>query len=176
MEELNDRDRQVVIMRYGLADNEPKTLGEVAELLGLSRERVRQIEERAVNTLRREAQKAGILEVTTHDLRTRKLHSAMRPRFKTNILGETVDKSPLARLLKKRAAMAAASKSKKTSKPRANQMSRPVKKSASKKEKAVAVKKKITKHPSNKPIAKGLKTIKKSKKPTSKTASKSSRK
>ena len=105
MEDLNDRDRQVVIMRYGLDDNEPKTLGEVAEILGLSRERVRQIEERAVNTLRKEAQKAGILEVTDMDLRTRKLHSAMRPRLKTNILGQTVDNSPLARLLKKRLAL-----------------------------------------------------------------------
>lgn len=108
MEDLNDRDRQVVIMRYGLDDNEPKTLGEVAEILGLSRERVRQIEERAVNTLRKEAQKAGILEVTDMDLRTRKLHSAMRPRLKTNILGQTVDNSPLARLLKKRLALAEA--------------------------------------------------------------------
>ena len=110
MEDLNDRDRQVVIMRYGLDDNEPKTLGEVAEILGLSRERVRQIEERAVNTLRKEAQKAGILEVSHVDLRTRKLHSAMRPRLKTNILGETADNSPLARLLKKRMSLAAASK------------------------------------------------------------------
>lgn len=108
MEDLSDRDRQVIIMRYGLADNEPKTLGEVAEILGLSRERVRQIEERAVNTLRKEAQKAGILEPTAVDRRTRKLHSAMHPRLKTNILGETADNSPLAKLLKKRAAFAAA--------------------------------------------------------------------
>ena len=110
MEDLNDRDRQVVIMRYGLDDNEPKTLGEVAEILGLSRERVRQIEERAVNTLRKEAQKAGILEVSGVDMRTRKLHSAMRPRLKTNILGQTVDNSPLARLIKKRMALAEAQK------------------------------------------------------------------
>ena len=110
MEDLNDRDRQVVIMRYGLDDNEPKTLGEVAEILGLSRERVRQIEERAVNTLRKEAQKAGILEASDVDMRTRKLHSAMRPRLKTNILGQTVDNSPLARLIKKRMAWVEAQK------------------------------------------------------------------
>ncbi len=101
MEGLNERDRQVVIMRYGLDDNEPKTLGEVAEILGLSRERVRQIEERAVNALRKEALRSGILEFSPQNLRTQKLHSAMQPRLKTNILGETVDKSPLARLLKK---------------------------------------------------------------------------
>ncbi len=93
MADLNDRDRQVLIMRYGLDDNEPKTLGEVADILGLSRERVRQIEERAVNTLRKEAYKAGILEPAALDLRTRKLHTAMQPRLKTNILGQTIDKS-----------------------------------------------------------------------------------
>ncbi len=100
MEDLNDRDRQILIMRYGLDDNEPKTLGEVAEILGLSRERVRQIEERAISTLRREALKAGILEPSAADFRTRKLHSAMRPRVKTNILGEAEGKSFLDKLLK----------------------------------------------------------------------------
>lgn len=100
MEDLNDRDRQILIMRYGLDDNEPKTLGEVAEILGLSRERVRQIEERAISTLRREALKAGLLEPSTADFRTRKLHSAMRPRVKTNILGEAEGKSFLDKLLK----------------------------------------------------------------------------
>ena len=148
MEELNDRDRQVVIMRYGLADNEPKTLGEVAEILGLSRERVRQIEERAVNTLRKEAQKAGILEVSPVDLRTRKLHSAMRPRLKTNILGETQDNSPLARLLKKRAALVAQAKAdKKKAKQAASKKaaSAPAsKKTASKKHSAVSQQNKKT--------------------------------
>lgn len=100
MEDLNDRDRQILIMRYGLDDNEPKTLGEVAEILGLSRERVRQIEERAITTLRREALKSGILEPSAEDCRTRKLHSAMRPRVKTNILGEAEGKSFLDKLLK----------------------------------------------------------------------------
>lgn len=101
MADLNERDRQVVIMRYGLDDNEPKTLGEVADKLGLSRERVRQIEERAVNTLRRAALKSGILERSATDFRTRKLHSAMRPHTKTNILGEEKVQGALARLLRK---------------------------------------------------------------------------
>ena len=122
MELLNPRDREILIMRYGLADNEPKTLGEAAEKLGLSRERVRQIEERAVMTLRRAAQKAGILEMNATDFRTRKLHSAMHTHHqKTNILGEVIDRSPLARLIRKRMAEAARA---------AQQKSAPLKKSA----------------------------------------------
>ncbi len=47
---LSDRERQVLVLRYGLSDYEPKTLEEIGRRLGLTRERVRQIE---VETLRR---------------------------------------------------------------------------------------------------------------------------
>jgi RNA polymerase primary sigma factor len=53
MAELPDRERQVLELRFGLEDDHPKTLREIGELLGLSRERVRQIESRALNRLRR---------------------------------------------------------------------------------------------------------------------------
>lgn len=115
LDDLNDRDRAVVIMRYGLEDNHPKTLGEVADILGLSRERVRQIEERAVRTLRLAAQKAGILEINAADFRTHKLHSAMRPRVrKTNILGKVTADDPVAKLLKLAAKQTQATKVPKT--------------------------------------------------------------
>lgn len=98
---LNERDREILIMRFGLADNEPKTLGEVAEKMGLSRERVRQIEERAVRDMRTAARKAGLLEVAVSDHRTRNLHAGLPMKHKTNILGEVTDVSPLARLLRR---------------------------------------------------------------------------
>jgi RNA polymerase primary sigma factor len=41
---LPDRERQVLVLRYGLLDEEPKTLEEIGRRLGLTRERVRQIE------------------------------------------------------------------------------------------------------------------------------------
>ncbi|TMM10057.1 MAG: sigma-70 family RNA polymerase sigma factor [Actinobacteria bacterium] len=41
---LPDRERQVLVLRYGLIDEEPKTLEEIGKRLGLTRERVRQIE------------------------------------------------------------------------------------------------------------------------------------
>lgn len=152
MADLNDRDRQVLIMRYGLDDNEPKTLGEVADILGLSRERVRQIEERAVNTLRKEAYKAGILEPAALDLRTRKLHTAMQPRLKTNILGQTIDKSPLAKLLKQRAVLIAQQKENEAKKAVAKKTDK--KSSAKKSAVKDVVKKESTRKPAHKTAVK----------------------
>ena len=50
---LPERTRQVLVLRFGLASGTPRTLEEVGALLGVSRERVRQIERRALATLRR---------------------------------------------------------------------------------------------------------------------------
>jgi RNA polymerase primary sigma factor len=44
LQALPDRERQVLVLRYGLVDEEPKTLEEIGRRLGLTRERVRQIE------------------------------------------------------------------------------------------------------------------------------------
>jgi RNA polymerase primary sigma factor len=48
---LPDRHRAVVILRYGLDDADPKTLEEIGRRLGLTRERVRQIEVEALKRL-----------------------------------------------------------------------------------------------------------------------------
>ena len=53
LEELPAREREVLTMRYGLGDDRPRTLREIGEILGLSRERVRQIESRGLMRLRR---------------------------------------------------------------------------------------------------------------------------
>jgi RNA polymerase primary sigma factor len=48
---LSERERKVLALRYGLTDAEPKTLEEIGRQLGLTRERVRQIEVHALRRL-----------------------------------------------------------------------------------------------------------------------------
>ncbi|HET7555029.1 MAG TPA: sigma-70 family RNA polymerase sigma factor [Gaiellaceae bacterium] len=50
---LTERERKVLVLRYGLIDEEPKTLEEIGRRLGLTRERVRQIETEALKRLAR---------------------------------------------------------------------------------------------------------------------------
>lgn len=58
--ELPERERQVLELRFGLSDDQPKTLREIGEIMDLSRERVRQIESRALNKLRRSHKKHSL--------------------------------------------------------------------------------------------------------------------
>jgi RNA polymerase primary sigma factor len=55
LQQLNPRLRQVVTLRYGLADEPPRTLEDVGAKLGITRERVRQLETRALRELRKVA-------------------------------------------------------------------------------------------------------------------------
>ncbi len=50
---LTEREKEIVAMRYGLLTGEPYTLEEVSSLFNLSRERVRQIQNKAMRKLRR---------------------------------------------------------------------------------------------------------------------------
>ena len=49
---LSDRERQVLDLRFGVSSGSPQTLAEIAEELKISRERVRQVEEKALKKLR----------------------------------------------------------------------------------------------------------------------------
>jgi RNA polymerase primary sigma factor len=61
LEGLSDRERQVLIMRFGLADGKPRTLEEVGVHFNVTRERIRQLETKALAKLRH-PDKSGRLE------------------------------------------------------------------------------------------------------------------
>ena len=51
LEKLTENEKNVVILRFGLEDGEPKTLEKIGEEFGVTRERIRQIESSAIKKL-----------------------------------------------------------------------------------------------------------------------------
>lgn len=60
LKSLAQREREVIELRYGLKDGQPKTLDEVARLFGITRERIRQIEARGILKLRQPVRSARL--------------------------------------------------------------------------------------------------------------------
>jgi RNA polymerase primary sigma factor len=59
--QIGDRERRILEMRFGLSGRDRMTLEEVGKKLKLSRERVRQLEERGIMRLKRVSQRIGLL-------------------------------------------------------------------------------------------------------------------
>ena len=64
LETLTEREEKVIRLRFGLEDGKPRTLEEVGQMFGVTRERIRQIEAKALRKLR-------------HPSRSRKLRDYM---------------------------------------------------------------------------------------------------
>ena len=62
LNELNDKEQVVIKKRFGLDDGIPRTLEEIGHYLQMTRERVRQIEERAILKLRKFSKQYGFTE------------------------------------------------------------------------------------------------------------------
>ena len=65
LEELTQREAAVIRQRFGLEDDTPRTLTEIGETLHLSRERVRQIEHRALLKLRQPRHRSRVRDYLT---------------------------------------------------------------------------------------------------------------
>ena len=50
---LPNRESEIIRLYYGLGERTPKSLGEIGELFDITRERVRQIREKAIRMLRK---------------------------------------------------------------------------------------------------------------------------
>jgi RNA polymerase primary sigma factor len=59
---LGERERSILSLRFGLYDGQPRTLEELGALFGVTRERVRQIEVKALEKLRRDARAEMLVE------------------------------------------------------------------------------------------------------------------
>jgi RNA polymerase primary sigma factor len=57
---LSEKERHILSLRFGLEDDSPRTLREIGDLVGISRERVRQIESQALTKLRRGSQSRAL--------------------------------------------------------------------------------------------------------------------
>ena len=62
MAELPDDERDVIALRFGFDSGEPKTLQQVAEKLGSTRDRVRRTEREALRRLASRSELQGLLE------------------------------------------------------------------------------------------------------------------
>jgi RNA polymerase sigma factor (sigma-70 family) len=60
--ELDDREKEIVLLRYGIRNDGPHTLEQIGRHMGLSRERVRQLEFAALRKMKRSGALAGLLE------------------------------------------------------------------------------------------------------------------
>ena len=67
LETLAPREQEILLLRFGLRDGSPRTLEELGRRFNVTRERVRQIEEKALRKLRRGAQVRGLRTLITTD-------------------------------------------------------------------------------------------------------------
>ncbi len=116
LEDLPERDREILILRYGLTAEIPDTLSDIAKKLNISRERVRQIEERAVRKVRQRAIELGLIDEEKKQNKAINFHTGTQIKQTTDILGNEIANSPLAKLIKKAKKISKNTKTKKKNK------------------------------------------------------------
>jgi RNA polymerase primary sigma factor len=52
LQDLSEREKKIIVLRYGLSGKSPLTLEEIGKILGITRERVRQIQNKAITRMK----------------------------------------------------------------------------------------------------------------------------
>ena len=86
LQNLNEREREILRMRFGLDEHKPLTLEEVGHTLGITRERVRQLEGEALLKLR------GAIESSDQALTSEELRKEKRARSRAEVIEEFLNK------------------------------------------------------------------------------------
>lgn len=68
LEDLLDKEKQIIIQRFGVNNHLPKSLEEIGKIFGVTRERIRQIEEKSIEKLRKKATILGIDSEAIYDI------------------------------------------------------------------------------------------------------------
>ena len=99
--ELPEREREILLMHYGIEAGEEITLAAIAKRLKISRERVRQIEKRAVHKVRQKALELGLIDEESKSNKNINFYIGMEIKEPTDILGNKMAKSPLSKLIRR---------------------------------------------------------------------------
>ena len=65
LDTLDEREKDVISLRYGFTDGQPHTLEEVARAFQVTRERIRQIEQKSLEKLKEHERKRTLQELLT---------------------------------------------------------------------------------------------------------------
>ena len=63
---LTEREKGIIILRFGILDGRPRTLEEVGKVFNVTRERIRQVEVKALRKLRKPANKKELFKYLRH--------------------------------------------------------------------------------------------------------------
>ena len=64
---MNPREAQVIRLRFGLGDGISRTLDDIGDEMGVTRERIRQIEKKALEKLQHPSRQARLIEFLSQD-------------------------------------------------------------------------------------------------------------
>jgi DNA-binding CsgD family transcriptional regulator len=87
---VSELERGVVLMRYGLLDYEPKTLDEIGQRYGVTRERIGQIERKIMSKLRHPSRAEVLRDYLVDGI------AQLPDQVRARILGEPVTPTPMA--------------------------------------------------------------------------------